>query len=97
MQKLYVLIRNDLSLAYGAVQGGHAVAQFLLDNPISSWKNHTLVYVSVAKEKFKWFLWEADMLGLSSSKFYEPDIGNELTAVAVLAEEDTLFKCLSLF
>jgi hypothetical protein len=31
-KKLYVLISNDLDPIYGCVQGGHAVAQWLLDN-----------------------------------------------------------------
>ncbi len=30
--KLYVLIDQNLDPIYGAVQGGHAVAQFLIDH-----------------------------------------------------------------
>ena len=33
MKRLYVLINQNLSPVYGAVQGGHAVAQYLLDYP----------------------------------------------------------------
>ena len=33
MSKLYVIVRNDIPLAYQGVQGGHALAQWLLDNP----------------------------------------------------------------
>ena len=50
MSKLYVLVRNDLKYSSPAVQAGHAVAQFLLDNPESKWNNHTLVYLKVQNE-----------------------------------------------
>jgi len=34
MKKLYVLIRSDLpSKSYQAVQGGHALAEWMLRNP----------------------------------------------------------------
>jgi len=33
MDKLYVLIRKDLSIQQQAVQAGHAVAEFLLKGP----------------------------------------------------------------
>lgn len=50
MSKLYVLVRNDLKYSSPAVQAGHAVAQFLLENPNSEWNNHTLVYLKVQSE-----------------------------------------------
>lgn len=48
--KLYVLIRKDMPKAYQAVQGGHAVAQWLIDNPENGWNNHTLIYLGVPSE-----------------------------------------------
>lgn len=45
---MFVLIRNDLKdTAVKAVQAGHAVAQYMLKYPESSWGNQTLVYVVV--------------------------------------------------
>ena len=42
--KLYVLIDSGLGPAQKAVQAGHAVAEYLLNNP-NQWKNETLVYL----------------------------------------------------
>lgn len=50
MHKLYVLIRNDLSNAQKAVQGGHALAQWLIENPYTNWTNGTLIYLTVKNE-----------------------------------------------
>ena len=57
---LYVLIDKTLNPVYGAVQGGHAVAEWLLyqytlkynkdfneDYPIWNWNNDYLVYLKV--------------------------------------------------
>ncbi len=84
--KLYVLVSNKLNPIYGAVQGGHAIAQFLLEHPDSEWQNHTVVYLSCDIEHMKrkiqnMFTGEFNCKEISF--FYEPDLGNELTAIAV--------------
>jgi hypothetical protein len=33
MNKLYIIIRKDLSASQRAVQAGHAVAEWILENP----------------------------------------------------------------
>lgn len=50
MKKLYVLVRKDLSKSQQAVQAGHAVAEFLLNNDDHGWDNGTLVYLGVPDE-----------------------------------------------
>lgn len=82
MKKLYVLVRRDLSPSQQAVQGGHAVAEFLLHRD-TTWKNGTLVYLGVKdlRELLKWMS-RFDTFEIPYSAFYEPDIGNEPTALA---------------
>ena len=50
--KLYVLIDKSLDAVYGCVQGGHAVAQWLIENG-SGWRNEYLIYLSADVEKWK--------------------------------------------
>lgn len=87
--KLYVLVRKDLPKSYQAVQAGHAVAQWLIDNPDQEWNNHTLIYLGVNNEAElqEWYLDLLDFSDLDPVPFYEPDIGNQLTAIAVYADD----------
>lgn len=92
--KLVVLVNEDLySLPYKAVQAGHAVAQFLLDHPDSNWKNDTLIYLSANKYDMLSYIAKADIRKLEHSAFYEPDIGNELTACAIHCDEGNMNLC----
>ena len=83
MMKLYVIVRKDLSISQRAVQAGHAVAEFLLRGPFSRWTNGTLVYLGVKglrqleniKQKFEWE-------DIPYIEFREPDLNNEVTAIA---------------
>lgn len=83
MGKLYVITREDLELQYQGVQAGHGLAAWMLDNPDHEWQNSTLVYLSVDDEEhLKRWEQKLSVRGYEFSKFHEPDIGNELTAVA---------------
>ena len=80
--RLYVLVRSDLSIAYASVQAGHALAEFMLRHP-GRWKNETLVYLSV-KNETELAMW-SDLLrsgGAAVAEFREPDIDDQLTAIA---------------
>lgn len=88
MEKLYVLVRTDLKGSSSAVQAGHTVAQWMLDNPVNTWNNQTLVYINIgtasALEQWKSKIYYKDM---SYSEFKEPDLNNETTAIACLTDK----------
>lgn len=93
-KRLYVIVRKDLSESYRAVQAGHAVAEWLLHD--QTWKNETLIYLGVEDESdlLRW----ADRLnfkGIKYTGFNEPDINNELTAIATVCN-DRVFNRLEL-
>lgn len=92
MQRLYVLISNKLDSIYGCVQGGHAVAEWLLTHPNQEWNNNYLIYVSVNVDKWKNRL---DIMNVDYTEFKEPDLDYQTTALAVL-NNDKMFKNLKL-
>ena len=92
MQRLYVLISNKLDSIYGCVQGGHVVAEWLLSHPDQNWNNSYLIYVSADIQKWKDKL---DLMDIEYTEFKEPDLDNEITALAVL-NNDKMFKNLKL-
>jgi hypothetical protein len=74
-----VLINNQLNPSYRAVQAGHAVAEYLLKSK-KEWENETLVYV-LSNDLLLDFQVLSE-IGLELYPFYEPDIGNQMTAFA---------------
>ena len=92
MKRLYVLINKDLDPVYGCVQGGHAVAQWLLEHPQQSWNNSYLIYLKCNIFSMKRRLMK---LQRDFSEFKEPDLNNALTAIAI-EDSGKLFKNLKL-
>ena len=92
MQRLYVLIDEKLDPIYGCVQGGHVVAQWLLDHPEQDWNNSYLIYLSA--DISSW-IDRLDYLGIDYTSFQEPDLENKTTALATLGNEN-LFRKLNL-
>ena len=92
--KLYVCVRKDLTPSQRAVQAGHALAEYMLDSP--SWKNSTLIYLGVKGlnqlENLKRKLEYAE---IKHYPFYEPDLDNQITAIAS-DNPSTIFKKLNL-
>lgn len=86
--KLYILIDQSLSPIYGCVQGGHSVAQWLLEHPNGKWKNEYLIYLSADIKKWKRKL---DVLGIDYTEFREPDLNDAITSLAIHGN-DKLFK-----
>ena len=81
--KLYVIVRKDLSVSQRAVQAGHAVAQFLLYGPFSRWKNGTLIYLGIKNlKRLEKLIYQLKNNNINYVEFREPDIGNQITAIA---------------
>ena len=94
MKKMFILVRKDLESPYKFVQGAHALAQYALEHTqdFNEWNNQTIVFVNVKDETalYKW----KDKLYYSDKKisvFTEPDINDQLTAIACY-DEGGIFK-----
>lgn len=80
--KMFVIVRKDIPKIHQAVQGGHALAEFLLKES-SPWINGTLIYLGVKglnqienlKNRF-------ETEGIPYREFREPDMDNQITAIA---------------
>lgn len=89
MKRLYVLIDQKLDAVYGC---GHAVAQWLLEHPNQDWNNSYLIYLYADLDKWRVRL---DLTNKDYSTFREPDLNNQLTAIA-LQDDGRMFKKLKL-
>lgn len=86
--KLYVITRRDLSNGYQAVQSMHALRQFSAEHPEEDklWYevSNYLGLLSVENEQELTTLVEkAQSLDIKFSIFREPDIGDQITAIAL--------------
>lgn len=82
MKRLYVLIDQKLD----------AVAQWLLEHPNQDWNNSYLIYLYADLDKWRVRL---DLTNKDYSMFREPDLNNQLTAIA-LQDDGRMFKKLKL-
>lgn len=85
---MYVITRQDLAPGYQAVQSIHAAIQFKFEHPEVSknWfeQSNYLGLLSVADEQELISLIEqASQKGIKFSVFREPDINDQITAVAL--------------
>ena len=89
--KLYILVDKELDPIYAAVQGGHAVTEWILENwhinkegdPKWHWNNDYLIYLSVDINKWYAKLRRFDPSHFQWAYFNEPDLDNKMTAIAV--------------
>jgi len=92
--KLYILIDKNLDPIYGAVQGGHAVARWMEynveikfnkfaceDQAHWKWENDYLIYLMVDIDK--WWRLLNEYGAKSFEEFYEPDLGDKMTSIAI--------------
>jgi len=85
--KLFLVTRADLSAGQQAVQAAHALREFTALHPEvdRQWyqTSNTLAFLAAKNEEALGMLCaKAERLGFPTAPFYEPDRGNELTAVA---------------
>lgn len=98
--KTYVLVRRDLSYSQRVVQSCHAVVELVRrykdDSSISKWADidKTLVVLSVKDEReLRRTSQRLSDARIRFAEFREPDMNNEVTAIAVHPETDAnLFR-----
>lgn len=97
-EKLYIVTRKDLSPGLQAAQVAHAAFTFAYEHrPLAtSWQEESnfLIILSVESEEELWLLGaSAELKNLPVTRFTEPDIGNELTAIAIAPSPATVEMC----
>ena len=96
MSRLFVLVNNEMPLAYQGVQAGHAVAQWLIEHPNQTWNNNYLIYLGVSEKELHRWVTKLKYKNDDYSIFKEPDLDNKITAIACLADDKNIFKKLKL-
>ena len=93
-QKLYILTYRTLPIGYQAVQCAHALREFTEKFAAENQKwyttSNTIVLLTCSNlQELNKTLTKAQALGISYAPFYEPDIDNELTAIAFVPCAET--------
>lgn len=87
-KKMYILVSRRLAPIYASVQGGHALAQWMIEHP-GKWNNETLIYLTCRLDRK---IDEMKEHGYDFTEFMEPDFNNTVTAVACYGDPDMLFS-----
>ena len=87
-EKLIVITRRDLTPGYQAVQAAHAAIEFQHEHPeiAKEWNTCSkyLIFLTVEnEEELLFFLEKIKYYNLKYTIFREPDIDNQLTAIAL--------------
>jgi hypothetical protein len=98
---LYVVTREDISAGYQGVQSIHAAMQFAFEHPDinKEWfeKSNYLGFLSVPNEyALNELVEKALLLDIKVSVFKEPDIDNQVTAIALAPGVKTKKLCSNL-
>ena len=99
-----ILTRSDLAAGYKVVQTAHALADFAVEhgNEFKQWQmgSNYLCCLEATEYRIEKILYKLKDLGIKYTVFREPDIGGQMTAVAVEAisreQHKSLFKNLKL-
>ncbi len=92
--KLVIITRSDLSDGYKAVQSTHAAINFIFEHPSRAgpwfYNSNYLIQLEVNSEKqLKSLIQKCIENQLVHTVFKEPDIGNQITAVAIEPSKQT--------
>ena len=101
---LTIITRSDLKPGYKVVQTAHALADFAVkyEQEFKSWQmgSNYLCCLEASEQKIFRVIDKLEELKIKYSIFYEPDINNEMTSIAIEAISRTqhkqLFKNLKL-
>ena len=99
-----IICRDDMAPGYKVVQTAHALADFAVkhENEFKEWQmgSNYLCCLETSDERLEILIDKLVGLEIKHEVFREPDIGNQITAVAVEAisreQHKTLFKKLKL-
>lgn len=85
---MYVITRQDISAGYQGVQAIHAAMQFAFEHPDINreWfeKSNYVGFLSAANEyELNFLIEKAKENEIAFSVFREPDIGDQITAIAL--------------
>lgn len=79
---VYVIVRNDLSPAQRAVQSSHAVIEATRNFNMTGAHPSVIICEVKSEQKLNQISEELSQKGIRFSSFHEPDIGNQMTAIA---------------
>lgn len=99
--KLYIITRSDMAPGYQGVQSIHAAMQFAMEHPTinQEWfeRSNYLGFLSVRDEhELNKLVDKASSLDIEYSIFREPDIDNQVTAIALAPGSKTRKLCSNL-
>lgn len=94
--KLVVITRSDLTPGYQSQQSTHSIADFAYEFPqeFKEWKttSNSIICLQVNNEKELNDLYLKLSKLTSVTKFYEPDLNDELTSICLYADKDVRKK-----
>jgi peptidyl-tRNA hydrolase len=99
--RLYVIVRGDLSPGLAAAQAVHAAFQFSREHPslTEPWMQDSQYLVIVTVPSIE-DLWDKRLLanerGIQSSIWHEPDMGNQATALVLAPCDGARRMCANL-
>lgn len=92
---VYVIVRNDLSFPQKCVQASHVVIEAFKDVIYESKHPHLIILTAKNEENLKYIYNNLAKKSLHCFIWREPDLNNEITAIAspiVYGEERKLFS-----